>query len=135
MGGKSRDSFVQALGQQRKASLRDKSRHDATLFFKGPPSFGVTVMSAPPALFGELKELLPLYCQAKKHQLRADLWLGLGLVSTSRQAFDIYVFGSEPWEEDPVLDEVVEDLGLSATMPTSMEGAKKLAERQRHRND
>lgn len=74
-------------------------------------------MTGPPGRLEQLGGRLDAYCQAKKYQLRADAWVGLGTVAGQSGPFQFYVFGRFPWEQDATLEQLVRDMGLSEEPP------------------
>ncbi|HDH26428.1 MAG TPA: hypothetical protein ENH00_09580 [Actinobacteria bacterium] len=101
------------------SASRDRFR-DMTLQFTGSIGsadirYGLTWMTGPPGRLGELETRLDLYCQAKKHQLRADAWFGFAVVDRQPGPFQYYMWGSFPWEDDEELDRLVENMGLVET--------------------
>ena len=43
---------------------------------------------------------------ARKYEVRAERWLGLGCVVGSSDTIDAVVYSNEPWRKDPALEEV-----------------------------
>ena len=50
------------------------------------------------------------YAMARKYELRSEQWLGLGTVVGSPYVVDSVVYSTEPWTEDPTLEEMAKML-------------------------
>jgi hypothetical protein len=102
-----RERVAGDLRRLRKESARDGMFHDRTYFCD---DFGITIMSAPTSAADELPAKLHAYCLLKKHQSRANRWIGFGVFSGPRAPVQIAVVFREPWQPDPELDRIVEKL-------------------------
>ena len=74
---------------------------------------GLRSCRAPPLRAADLGTRLPVYCLAKKYQVRADAWVGLGVFAGPGEVFQLYCANHDPWvEADKPAKEALEILGL-----------------------
>lgn len=109
--GPSRRRIAADLSSLRARSARDGMTHDRSFFFGR--EYGVTVMTVPPSKWAELLPTLQSYCILKKHQARADKWIGFGGFAGPREPFQHALILHDPWKPDQELDQVV------AAMPSA----------------
>lgn len=107
MNGDARQRLATRLRAMRRSSAKDHRSHDLTLFFD---SWGVTAMTLPPERRDELPEVLRSYCTLKKHQHRADAWVGFGGWDGPPEPAQIVFVMTDPWTPDAKLDELVAEL-------------------------
>jgi hypothetical protein len=107
----SRRRIAADLSSLRAISAKDGMPHDRSFFFG--QEYGVTIMTVPPSERTELLPMLQSYCLLKKHQARADKWIGFGGFAGPREPFQHAVILLDPWKPDEELDELV------ATMPSA----------------
>lgn len=110
-----------ASGAQRlrRSAARQQRRRDLTFVFD---DFGITVVAVPPDERGELIELLQSYCGLKKHQFRAEAWVGFGAWDGPREPAQYAVVLDEPWEPDAELDRLVAALPTAQSAPPDRTG-------------
>jgi hypothetical protein len=137
LAGDERDRVARTVVQQKRRSAKNARFHDLTVGLDGPPKRGMTFMTAPPSNQQELLQRLAVYCIAKKYQLRADAWVGLGFAVGSGKAFDAFVQSDEPCQKDEDLQRLADEMGLGRELPGSWKEASAFAqaqERERRRS-
>jgi hypothetical protein len=123
----SRERIAGDLRRLKEQSAKDGQNHDRTYFGLG---FGVTVMSVPPSRADELPRILQNYCILKKHQVRADSWLALGVFKGPPEPAQVVGVFTEPWEPDEELDRLVAELPSAGHEMERFDG-RKLAQSKR----
>jgi hypothetical protein len=102
-----RERIAGDLRRLKERSANDGQDHDRSYF---GPGFGVTIMSVPPSRANELQQVLQSYCILKKHQLKADSWLGLGVFKGPPEPAQVLGVFTHRWEPDEELDRLVAKL-------------------------
>lgn len=122
MAGRERRMVAGKLKVLKEDSAKSNRFRDMTVMYTASLGgveipYGLTWMTGPPDNLHELEGRLELYCQAKKHQLKAHTWFGFAAVDGDPGPFQYYMYGSFPWEEDYDLDQLIEDMGLLPVDP------------------
>jgi hypothetical protein len=102
-----RERITGDLRRLRQESAADGALHDRSYLFG---DFGITVMSAPPSASKELSSKLVDYCRLKKHQVKANKWIGFGVYEGPPEPAQLAVVIREPWQPDAELDELVKSM-------------------------
>jgi hypothetical protein len=103
-------------------------KHDASFI---STALGITVMTCPPAASRSLGEDLHRYCLLKKHQMKLGRWVGYGGWSGPKEAIQVAVVFSDPWQPNEELDALVATLP-SAGVEGNFDGRAEARRRQRH---
>lgn len=124
---KTRRKIADLLRDLKRRSQLDGRHHDASLI---NPEFGITVMTCPPADSRGLASQLRQYCGLKKHQMKADRWVGIGGWSGPKDTMQVAVVFNEPWQASPELDRLVAALpsaGVEGNFDGRIEARRKSA--------
>ena len=123
LGGDSRKQFISFFNKVRRLTRNDSDIHNGTMVVCTEPSFGITFMCGPWERREAVGRRLEVYCQAKKYQCKTDMWLGMGVLTGSRDPFEIYFMLYEPWEQSDALEDTVKTLGLPPVTPCDEVGS------------
>lgn len=107
MDGSTRSEFSNQLARLAAQTKVDGRMHDYSLIFTEHANFGITCMIAPTSREVEMNRKLRTYCSMKKYQMKADKWLGIGLVVGKEIKLSAYFYDRNAWTFDNALSEVV----------------------------
>jgi len=103
LSGDAADKLIDLIEQTKQKNLKDKKMHDFSMIFeKGKYGVSFISISSSPE---KLDENLMNLCVARKYKTRADVWLGLGWITSSSNVIDEIVFNKKPWSEDRNLED------------------------------
>ena len=105
LAGKGADDLIEVLKLTKRKAATDHRSHDVRLFNPETHS-GTTILSEPDSPETLRTKLVPLAVMAK-YKSKADAWLALGCIATSPNLVDALAFNQDPWEADPVVEELV----------------------------
>jgi hypothetical protein len=108
LAGRGADDLIRVLKQVKAKSLRDHKSHDARLIFEKDRS-GITVLCEPMSTALLRTKLLPL-AEMGKYKSKADTWLALGCVETSKNLVDAMAFAKYDWKQDKELEKLAAHL-------------------------
>jgi hypothetical protein len=105
------DELNRNLELIKKKTLIDDKNHDLSIS-SSDNSSGVTIISM---RSGQISKYLVNHCVARKYKAKADVWLGLGTLSSSEKLVDCFVFCKQPWKYDPHIEELSRKLLKTGT--------------------
>lgn len=103
-----------------KSKARERDRVQVFTMSLDQGNSGTSVVAIPRAQAGEIEQRTLAYAMARKYELRAERWLGIGCVIGSADTIDTVVYSSKPWEKDPALEEMA-DVLKSSGVPLNKE--------------
>ena len=112
LAGKGADDLINLVEQLKRQTLQDGQEHSARMPMARHKS-GVTFVSYPaPAHATQLLALerkLEAISFAHKYMSRADEWMVLASFAGSSVRFDIFGYIKSPWQQDPEMDQFVQE--------------------------
>lgn len=107
LSGSARTSLVKFIKDRKKKTLEDNQFHSVSLppDEKYKPRFGITYFSSETNSLKEVENRLLVLGNLRKYKSRADFWLGLGSMTSSRAPFDLILYNYTPWTYDAQLEE------------------------------
>lgn len=121
LSGKGADDFILTVKSTRQRCLEEnKSLRFCMLYGDRGVSY-VCDYSNGSSLIKNVME----YSQIKKYQLKAKSWLCAGGIATKDNLFDTVVYSNEPWNEDPLLEELSSKLYVNSK-PISLKSGFKV---------
>ena len=113
LAGKGADQLIEMVRVLKEATIRDGKRHEGRLTSNKK---GTTFVSFPePTSYGQLQKFgdaLEAVALTHKHMSRADEWMMLASIGGSPLSFDIFGYINEQWQEDPGMDQLIEEFIL-----------------------
>lgn len=79
---------------------------------------------AEPSDMANIEQTTLMYAMARKYEMKADEWLGLGSVLGRDALIDAVVHSAEPWSESPELDELVKSVLKNPGVPLNTQMKK-----------
>lgn len=117
LAGKGADDLVHLLKLTKRKATADHRSHDARLLFPGTFG-GITILSEPSSPLVLRKKLLPL-AEIAKYKSKANVWLALGCVATSKRLVNALAFAKYEWRNDPELERLAAHLRGKMMTPSS----------------
>lgn len=121
LAGKGADDLIKMINQTKEKTMKDGQLHDFSMIFEKGRS-GVTFLCLPGSQEEMGRRLMNLAI-ARKYKTKADVWLGLGVISGSPYIVDAVAFNKQPWVEDKELGEFMK-VALKQGKPMNLEGKK-----------
>ena len=113
LAGKGADQLTGFVRTMKERTIRDGKRHDGRMSL-GNGKKGTTFVSFPvPTRYSQPQEfrvVLEGMARLHKYMSKADEWMVLGSISGSPVTFDVFGYIKDPWQEDPEMDLLVDEI-------------------------
>ena len=108
--GEAQKNLTECIIKTKTDTLEDDKLHDFSIEREGNdlPRLGVTFFSHNSDNISELSNKLLGFCNVRKYQSKAAIWIGLGSLKNSSSMVDIVTFNDNPWEYNENLEKLSE---------------------------
>ena len=108
LAGSGADSLFELINKVKRTTIHHGKPHNMSMLMTSGDS-GITFMGFTDTS-AENEGRLQLAAQARKYKSRASEWIGLGWSSASARLVDMIWYSNEPWQKDPELESLAQDL-------------------------
>lgn len=123
LSGDSADMLMDGIAKI-KSQARERGKVQAFTMSLSEGKSGISVVAVPRTEAADIEQGTLAYAMARKYEVRAERWLGLGCVVGSPDMIDAVVYSSEPWREDSALEEVASKILKSSGVALNREMKK-----------
>ena len=121
LSGESADALMTGID---KIKLKARERQRAQSFTMSLGEAGGISVVAVPEGATDLEEKSLNYAMARKYDLKAGKWLGLGCIVGSLDVIDAVAYSGKAWQQDPVLEDLTREILKNPGVPMNKEMKK-----------